>query len=205
MRKFFPLFYFSLLFILNACNKKDQSGYDCLSGTCSAAIENPQYLSLADCQSVCGNVNNVASGYNCVSGNCVSVSSNAQYSTLSACQNTCANNNPGSVAITASWSVSPPWNACGVPFTVVIGLGYNSTDISNESYFASNSFYSSPASYSKNGLAPGTYYYKAKKTYNINTCGCCAGQSGPPPTVTKSGSFTITAGQTTNVNAGSLN
>jgi hypothetical protein len=205
MKKFISVFYLSLLLILNGCNKKDQSGYNCLNGTCSAALENAQYLSLADCQSVCGNFNNATSGYNCVSGNCVSVSNNAQYSNLSACQTDCANNSPGSVVITASWSLFSPWDACGVPFTVVIGLGYNSTDITNESYFASNSFIYSPASFSKNGLAPGTYYYKAKKTYNINTCGCCGGESGPPPTVTKSGAFTIIAGQNINVNAGSLN
>ncbi len=91
MKKIFAVFYFCLLLILNGCNKKDQSGYNCLNGTCSAALENPQYLSLADCQSVCGNGNNVTSGYNCVNGTCTYVSSNAQYSSLSSCQISCSN------------------------------------------------------------------------------------------------------------------
>jgi hypothetical protein len=108
----------------------------------------------------------------------------------------------GKVTITASWSNPAPWNACGSPYTVVIGLGYNSTDVANESYFASNSFYSSSATFSKDGLTAGVYYYGAKKTFNASTCG--TGQ-GIPPTVKKSGSFTIIAGQTTTVSGVSLN
>ena len=108
----------------------------------------------------------------------------------------------GTVNITASWSVTPPWNACGTPFTVVIGLGYNSNDVANESYFASNSFYYSSATYTNNSLAAGIYYYGAKKTFNSSTCG--TGQ-GIPPTIKKSGSFTIIAGQTTTVSGVSLN
>lgn len=91
MKNIFAVFYFCLFLILNGCNKNDQSGYNCLNGACSAALEDPQYLSLADCQSVCGNVNNVTSGYNCVSGNCTYVNSNAQYSSLSSCQISCSN------------------------------------------------------------------------------------------------------------------
>ena len=108
----------------------------------------------------------------------------------------------GSVSITASWSNPAPWNACGAPYTVIIGLGYNSTDISTEAYFAQNSFINSPASFSKESLTAGIYYYKAKKTFNASICG--TGQD-IPPTVTKSGSFIITAGQTTTVNGVSLN
>lgn len=106
----------------------------------------------------------------------------------------------GKVTITASWTTN--YVSCNPAYTVIIGLGYNSTDIANEAYFASSSYIYSPASYSKDGLAAGTYYYKAKKTYNASTCG--TGQ-GIPPVVTKSGAFTITAGQTTTVDAGSLN
>ncbi len=69
---------------------KNQRGYNCHNGTCSAAFENPQYLSLIDCQSVCGNVNNFNGGYNCINGNCTYVSSNAQYSSLSSCQISCS-------------------------------------------------------------------------------------------------------------------
>ena len=39
-----------------------QSGYNCVSNTCSAVFENPQYLTLEDCQSDC----EAPSGYDCV-------------------------------------------------------------------------------------------------------------------------------------------
>lgn len=108
----------------------------------------------------------------------------------------------GKVSISASWSVQDPWSACGSPFTIIIGLGYNSNDVSNESYFTQNSFYSSPATLTIDGLSPGIYYYGAKKTFNSSICG--TGQ-GIPPTVKKSGSFTIAAGQTTTVSGVNLN
>lgn len=184
--------------MVNGCKEKEQSGYNCNNGNCTAVFENPQYLTLSDCQSACGSS---GAGYNCVSGNCVSVSSNAQYSTLSACQSACANNRPGGVAITASWTTS--YVNCNPAYTVVIGLGYSSTDVANETYFAqSGNILYSPANYTNSNLAPGTYYYKAKKTYRASFC---APGNGTPPAVTKSGAFTITSYQLTNVNVGSLN
>ncbi len=195
----------SALTIINGCKAKEQAGYNCNSGNCSAVFENPQYLTLSDCQSACGsNSGSGSAGYNCISGNCVSVSSNAQFSTLSACQSACSSGGvtTGKVKITASWSNPAPWSACGSPYTVVIGLGYNSTDVNNESYFASNNFYSSSATFTKDGLTAGVYYYGAKKTYNASICG--TGQ-GIPPTVKKNGSFTIVAGQTTTVSGVILN
>jgi hypothetical protein len=236
MKKIILLIFVSAVTIINGCKDKEQSGYNCNNGNCTAVFENPQYLSLSDCQSACGSS---GAGYNCISGNCVSVSSNAQYSTLSACQSACSSGSAGyncvsgncvyvssnaqysnysecrsacssgggggttgKVIITASWSNPAPWNACSSPYTVVIGLGYNSTDVANESYFTSSSFNTSPATFTKDGLTAGVYYYGAKKTFNASTCG--TGQ-GIPPTVKKSGSFTIVAGQTTTVNGVSLN
>jgi len=106
----------------------------------------------------------------------------------------------GKVVITATWNST--YVMCNGAYNVVIGLGYNSTDVANEAYFAQSNYAGSSASFSKDNLAPGVYYYKAKKTYNSTKCG--TGQ-GIPPVVTKSGAFTITAGQTITVNAGSLN
>lgn len=106
----------------------------------------------------------------------------------------------GKVVITATWNST--YVSCTGAYNVVIGLGYNSTDVANEAYFAQSNFTGSSANFSKSSLAPGVYYYKAKKTYNATKCG--TGQ-GVPPVVTKSGAFTVTAGQTITVNAGSLN
>jgi hypothetical protein len=108
----------------------------------------------------------------------------------------------GSVTIRVTWSNPLPWSACNVPYSVVIGLGYSSTDVVNESYFGSNSFVHSAATLEWGGLSPGVYYYGAKKTYNASICG--TGQ-GIPPTVKKTGSFTIVAGQTTSITGVSLN
>ncbi len=232
MKKIFiSIFVFITISFISCKTEEKQSGYNCSNGNCTAVFDNPQYLTLSDCQSACGSSS--TAGYNCVSNNCVSVNSNAQYSTLSACQSACGGSSggyncssgncisvtsgaqystlsacqsacgggTGTVVITATWTTT--YVSCNPAYTVVIGLGYTSTDVANEAYFAqSGSNLYSPATYTNSTLAPGTYYYKAKKTYNASTCG--TGQ-GIPPTVTKSGAFTITAGQTTTVNAGSLN
>jgi hypothetical protein len=106
----------------------------------------------------------------------------------------------GKVVITASWNST--YVMCTGAYNTVIGLGYSSTDVANEAYFAQSNYTGSSANFSKDLLAPGVYYYRAKKTYNSTKCG--TGQ-GIPPVVTKSGAFTITAGQTTTVSVGSLN
>ena len=74
-----------------ACEEEEeaQSGYNCISNTCSAVFENPQYLTLADCQSACEEVAPV--GYLCVSNNCIAVLENPLYTTLSDCQSACSN------------------------------------------------------------------------------------------------------------------
>lgn len=102
----------------------------------------------------------------------------------------CKQNRNGYVRIGASWNNT--YLNCNPAYSCVIGLGYSSTDVANEAYF-----------YSVNGggltktLPVGTYYYKATKTYNLSSCGC--GRPPCPKPVSKSGSFTITADQTTNV------
>ncbi len=130
--------------------------------------------------------------------NCKKKSTQNNTSTNSAAATT--NTSTGKVVITASWNST--YVMCTGAYNTVIGLGYSSTDVANEAYFAQSNYTGSSANFSKDLLAPGVYYYKAKKTYNSTKCG--TGQ-GIPPVVTKSGAFTITAGQTTTVNAGSLN
>ena len=159
----------TILFINAGCNSKDENGYDCNNGTCQAVFEDPQYLTITDCQSACSGGGGTEQ--------------------------------TGSVKITASWSNPSPWNMCGSPYTVTIGLGYSSNDVANQSYFAQSNFYSSSAIFQRSNLTPGVYYYGARKVFNSGTCG--TGQ-GVPPTVFKTGSFTITTGQTTNVST-SLN
>jgi hypothetical protein len=164
--------YFSFLLItIIGCSAADESGYDCLNGTCQAVFENPQYLNLTDCQSACSS----GSGSN--------------------------ESSTGSVRITATWSNPSPWNQCGTPYTVTVGLGYTSLDVSNESYFTQSSSYSSPNNFQRNELSPGVYYYGAKKVFNSSICG--TGQ-GVPQTVKKTGSFVINENQTSTVSV-SLN
>lgn len=107
----------------------------------------------------------------------------------------------GTVKIMASWTSK--FIYCNPAYTVVIGLGYSSTDVANDAYFAQTSSQGSSLTYTKDNLTAGTYYYKAKKTYKISTCG--NPQGGAPSDVTKLGAFTIIAGQTTTINVGSLN
>ena len=89
-----------------------------------------------------------------------------------------------SVEINATWaSPYPQNNACLQAFTVTIGLGYNSTDLTNGSFFYSVTN-TQGISLKKGGLKGGTYYYKVIKRWN-GTCGAFT------PTVEKVGSFTI--------------
>ena len=226
-----------------SCGDGNQSGYNCENGLCTATFENPQYLTLTDCQSTCGNTisgyacvngncvqvtvedsaqylsllscenycggsggsNTSTPGYNCVNGNCVFVNENAAFSSLYNCQISCSATAGGNVAISTNWTTAygTGWPVCDPAYSVVIGLGYSSNDVINDSYFSqSASTGISPTTYTKYNLTPGIYYYKAKKTFNANSCG--TGQ-GIPPTVTRTGSFTIVSGLTTSVNAGSLN
>jgi len=134
-------------------------------------------------------------GYTCIDGNCVAVYDDPEYFTLEDCLLVCGKNNtpepkPGSVSIYLSFNVN--YGGCIPGWTVVIGLGYSSTDIANDAFFCSQS-YTSPNTFKKDKLDPGTYYYKATKTYNIS---CGTGQGIPSP-VTKSGSFIIEPSKTT--------
>ena len=45
------------LFFISSCEEETQSGYDCISNTCTAVFESPQYLTLSDCQSACADNN----------------------------------------------------------------------------------------------------------------------------------------------------
>lgn len=186
---------------LAACQSNcgvSSAGFNCVSGSCVSVSNNAQYTTLSACQSNCAAS---SAGYNCVNGYCASVTSNAQYPTFAICQSNCGSTSYGQVDIITSWTKS--YGSCNYAYSVVIGLGYTSTDVANEAYFAnSGQQINSPTTYNQGNLKAGIYYYKAKKTYNASSCG--TGQ-GIPPTVIKSGSFTIIAGQKTSVNVGSLN
>jgi hypothetical protein len=190
--------YQTLVDCQSKCSNTNIAGYNCVSGSCVSVSNNAQYTTLYECQSNCS----VSSaGYNCVNGYCGSVTSNAQYPTFAICQSNCGSTSYGQVDIITSWTKS--YGSCNYAYSVVIGLGYTSADVANESYFAnSGQQINSPTTYNQGNLKAGIYYYKAKKTYNASSCG--TGQ-GIPPTVIKSGSFTIIAGQKTSVNVGSLN
>ena len=41
------------LCVIFSCEEKKESGYNCLNGQCTATFENPTYLTLQDCQTVC--------------------------------------------------------------------------------------------------------------------------------------------------------
>ena len=93
MKKIFYTFLLiSPLLFISSCEEEEevQSGYNCVSNTCSAVFENPQYLTLEDCQSACEEEEPPA-GYLCVSNNCIAVLENPLYTTLSDCQSACSN------------------------------------------------------------------------------------------------------------------
>jgi hypothetical protein len=50
------------LFFIYSCEEETQSGYDCISNTCTDVFDNPQYLTLSDCQSTCADNSNIEIG-----------------------------------------------------------------------------------------------------------------------------------------------
>jgi len=99
----------------------------------------------------------------------------------------------GSVSISATWTNKTCWS-------VKIGLAFSSTDIANDAFFTeSNEVQYSPIKFTYD-LDPGTYYYKASKNYFTKSpCG-----GSPQNSIVKNGSFVITSGKTTVINAGQL-
>ncbi|MEI6755355.1 MAG: hypothetical protein WCK78_19625 [Paludibacter sp.] len=163
------IFLFPVLLAFSSCNTS-KGGYSCQNGKCIADFENPQYVTLSDCQSLCSS----------------SSTSNT---------NTTNTSTKGTVNISYSWNMK--YSTCNYAYTVIFGFAYTSSDASNESYFDQVSSVISPTTFSKT-LTAGTYYYKIKKTYNSSTCGSGMGQS-TPSAVYKTGSFKITAGKSTTV------
>ncbi len=108
-------------------------------------------------------------------------------------------NTAGSVRITASWNTT--YGSCNYAFSMVVGIGYSSNDISNNAFFAQGNYFTSPFSFVQGGLQPGIYYYKATKKYSTN----CGTMQGVPDDVIRTGSFTVVAGQTKNVEIGHVN
>jgi hypothetical protein len=91
MKKIFYLFLLiSPLLFISSCEEEEesQSGYNCISNTCTAVFESPQYLSLDDCLILCQDIE----GYSCNSNECFLVAENPQYSSLDECQSMCAQN-----------------------------------------------------------------------------------------------------------------
>jgi hypothetical protein len=125
---------------LLSCKKSQNEGYNCSNGQCAASFDKPQYLTLSDCQTACGqNGSNNTNGYSCIGGNCESVSSNAQYSTLSSCQAGCSN---GSSTIEAPTQVLPQngannvWSPITYSWTAVSGA--TSYDLEGYYYSGNN-------------------------------------------------------------------
>ena len=59
MKNFIYILLIAPLFFISSCEEEEetQSGYDCISNTCTAVFESPQYLTLSDCQSACADNN----------------------------------------------------------------------------------------------------------------------------------------------------
>jgi len=53
MKNLLYILLLSPLFFISSCEEETQSGYDCISNTCTAVFESPQYLTLSDCQNAC--------------------------------------------------------------------------------------------------------------------------------------------------------
>ena len=172
-----------LLIFIVSC-KDNRSGYSCVDNECVADFDDPQYLTLSDCQRVCG-CTDFESGYNCVNGNCIETSSNAEYATLSDCENNCSMSK-GYAKINVNWSDYNPQSLQSIK----VGIGYSSVDVSNDAYFKEHSF-SYPDQITLS-LDPQIYYYKANKT--IIQWGNTVIEAS------KSGSFTVTSSSYTTVN-----
>ena len=53
MKNFIYILLIAPLFFISSCEEESENGYDCISNTCTAVFESPQYLTLYDCQSAC--------------------------------------------------------------------------------------------------------------------------------------------------------
>lgn len=103
----------------------------------------------------------------------------------------------GAVSISAVWTGNP--GPCFARYECTIGLGYSSTDIANEAYFARSSLQTGNkvSNLSKSDLAPGTYYYRVKVVYVLKN-NCTSDQEYFTDKI-KSGAFDITPGETTKI------
>jgi hypothetical protein len=106
--------------------------------------------------------------------------------------------NSGSVSITLNWDIT--WTCQFVNafpcWDVKVGLGYSQSDVDKEAYFNHKDL-SEPGTYTATGLAPGTYFYKAKKTIR-QTCSFPLGVFCTiPDPVIKTEEFIITPNDTT--------
>ena len=157
-------------FLFSGCIKDilkepvDTSGYNCVSGNCSAVSDNAQYGTLSACQSSCGGGGGGGgtAGYNCVSGNCVSVSSGAQYSTLSSCQSSCTSNPPPQGQLMLWTNMTQNGFPCGWNSLIVEIYGVN---LSGNTIYAGH-YTTAPACgatycYTKT-LAPGNYTVRGR-------------------------------------------
>lgn len=57
MKNLLYILLLSPMFFISSCEEETQSGYDCISNTCTAVFESPQYLTLSDCQNACSDNN----------------------------------------------------------------------------------------------------------------------------------------------------
>jgi hypothetical protein len=170
MNRLILLLFVFAMFALAGCKTVKHSGYNCTNGNCTAVFENPQYLTLADCQSACSRSSGStsSSGYNCVSGKCVFVSSNAQYSTLTACQSGCSNKATITFIVYQRCSGTQAGNSSS-PATfkngAYVNLATSQSNLNNKIFFYTT-ITNNNGKAIISGLEPKTYYY------NVNGAIC---------------------------------
>jgi len=92
MRNLMPFVFILFICCFYGCKTVEEKGYNCINGDCVPVFEDPQFHTLEDCLSLCGNTTGT-SGYRCVNGNCIWVEEGAQYKTLEECQKNCNSSN----------------------------------------------------------------------------------------------------------------
>ena len=135
--KFFITFAILSSFILiNGCETEDDTnnnnanmGYNCNNNNDCVASAGGQYITLQDCNSVCGN--NQTTTWNCLNSQCTEdASGNGLYNSLAICQNECENSPPSN-----SWNCV---NSNCVEQSSSDGFYSSITDCQNECENSSN-------------------------------------------------------------------
>lgn len=121
--------------------EEKKSGYNCVSGQCTATFENPTYLTLQDCQSAC------------------STSNPPPVITK------------GKIVFYITFSTMCRYFSSSYTVNVVnLGYGYSSTDVANGAYIQSWKITESQKQIVLTDITPGIYYYKAVRSSTDSYC-----------------------------------